>query len=216
MYKNRSEAGRELARRLQAYLDRDPLVLALPRGGVEVGYEIAEALDAELDVLVVRKLGAPQNPEFGMGAIASHGGKFLNESALRTLAVPPDALEEIERKERQELQRREIAYRDDMSPPRIEGRTVILVDDGIATGGTALAAIRAVRSLQPERVVLAVPLAPPETAARLRGEVDELICPQTPSPFRAIGQWYDQFDQTPDDRVIGLLRKRRVEATIER
>ena len=208
MYQNRTEAGEELARHLDAYRGKNALVLALPRGGVVVGYEIAEALNAELDVLVVRKLGAPQNPEFGLGAIASHGARYVDERVLRALDVPPAALEQVEQREREELQRRQTAYRDDLPPPRVQGRPVILVDDGIATGGTARAAIRAVRSLRPATIVLAVPVAPPESVRALREEVHELICPQTPAPFAAIGQWYADFGQTSDEEVVELLRRR--------
>jgi len=215
MYRNRTEAGRELAGHLDRWRGRDALVLALPRGGVVVGYEIAEALDAELDVLIVRKLGAPQNPEFGLGAIASHGARYVDERALRMLNVSPRALAQIEQREREELQRRQTAYRGDLPQPRVQGRPVILVDDGIATGGTARAAIRAVRSLGPSAVVLAVPVAPPESVQALAGEVDEIVCPQTPSPFAAIGQWYTDFGQTSDEEVVELLRKRRVHQTAE-
>jgi predicted phosphoribosyltransferase len=209
IYRDRAEAGAELAKHLAAYRDQDALVLALPRGGVEVGHQIAQALGADLDVLVVRKLGAPQNPEFGLGAIASYGAKFLDEGAVRALDVPPEALEQVERRERQELARREAAYRGDRPPPRVAGRTVIVVDDGLATGGTAQAALRAVRSLKASRVVLAVPVGPAETVRALEGQADEVVCPQTPRPFQAIGQWYASFDQTADERVIELLGGRR-------
>ena len=180
-----------------------------------VAYEIAEAIDAELDVLVVRKLGAPQNPEFGLGAIASGGAKFVDERALRALHVPPDALEEIEQRENDELQRRQRAYRGNLPEPKVEGRPVLLVDDGLATGGTARAAIRAVRSLRPSEIVLAVPVAPPESVEALRPEANKLVCPQTPTPFAAIGQWYTDFGQTSDEEVIELLRRRRVAQTAE-
>ncbi len=212
MYRNRTEAGRELAKDLQDYRDQDAIVLALPRGGVELGYEIAEAIDAGLDVLVVRKLGAPQNPEFGLGAIASYGAEYLDETALRALDVPSGALKQVEEREREELERRELAYRDAMPPPDIEGRTVIIVDDGIATGGTVKAAIRAVRNLYPSQIVLAVPVAPADAVADLQDEVDAIVCPLTPSPFRAIGLWYGEFEQTPDERVVELLRRRRTHA----
>lgn len=210
MFLNRAQAGRQLAKILEAYRGQDALVLALPRGGVEVGYEIAEALDAELDVLVVRKLGAPYNPEFGLGAIASYGAKFIDEHTVAALHVDSEVLQRIEQREREELERRQIVYRDDLPCPRVAGRTVILVDDGIATGGTARAAIRAVRSLNPQRIVLAVPVAPPESVEELRSEVDDLVCPETPTPFGAISLCYAEFDQTSDEQVVELLRKRRL------
>lgn len=210
IYQNRLQAGRQLAKFLSRYQEHDILVLALPRGGVEVGYEVAEALDAELDVLVVRKIGAPQNPEFGLGAIASYGAKYINEHALRTLDVPPQAIQAVEEKQREELERREIAFRDDLPPPQVEGRIVILVDDGLATGGSARAAIQAVRSLRPAQIVLAVPVAPRETVATLQPYVAELICPEIPRNFRAIGQWYEDFEQVSDQCVLDLLRQRRI------
>ncbi len=213
MYRNRSQAGKHLAEALEPYKGAGALVLGLPRGGVEVAYEIAEALDAELDVLVVRKLGAPQNPELGLGAIASYGARFIDDDIVSALNVPAGTLERIEQDERREMHRRQSAYRGDAEPPRLQGRTVIIVDDGIATGGTAMAAIRAVRTLKPQRIILAVPVAPPDSVEKLKPLVDELVCPCTPEPFMAIGQWYEQFDQTSDKRVIELLQRRRAEAT---
>lgn len=212
MYKNRTDAGRRLAAHLDRYKDKDVLVLALPRGGVEVGYEVAEALDAELDVLVVRKLGAPQNRELGMGAIASYGARYVDEGMVQSLGVSSGDLERIERNEREELERRESAYRGDRPPPKVEGRTVILIDDGIATGGTVRAAVQGIGSLKPGKLILAVPVAPSETVEALRNSVDELVCPEMPSPFRAIGLWYDQFEQTTDEQVVELLNRRREHA----
>ena len=216
IYHNRTQAGKELAKHLESYRNRGTLVLGLPRGGVEVGYEIAKTINADLDVLVVRKLGAPHNPEFGLGAIASYGAKFLDENTIRVLGVHPNVMEQIEKLERQELQRRETAYRGDLAPPQIEGRIVILVDDGIATGGIVRAAIRAVRGLNPSRIILAVPVAPYEAIEALRGEVDELVCLQTPSPFYAISQWYAEFNQLTDQYVVDLLQKNRNECIDER
>lgn len=209
MYRDRSDAGRQLAELLAKYRGQDVIVLALPRGGVEVGYEIAVALDAELDVLVVRKLGAPYNSEFGFGAIASHGARYLDERTVAMLNLSPEAIRRIEQLELAELTRREKIYRKALPSPNIKGRTVILVDDGIATGGTAMAAIQAVRSLEPAKIVLAIPVAPPDTAEMLKEFVDEFICPQTPAGFAAVGQFYQQFYQTEDKVVIELLEKSR-------
>lgn len=209
MFHDRTDAGRQLARHLHGHRGRDTLVLALPRGGVVVGYEVAEALDCELDVLVVRKLGAPHQPEFGLGAIASHGARFVDEASARAVGVSPEELQLVEERERQELARRQQTYRGDREPARVEGRTVIVVDDGIATGGTARAAIQAIRSLSPREVVLAVPVAPPEARQAFGGIVDELVVLNTPAAFRAIGLWYRDFGQTTDDEVIALLKRRR-------
>lgn len=209
MYRDRKEAGISLAGLLEHYRGQDVLVLALPRGGVEVGYEIAETLDAELDVLVVRKLGAPGNPELGVGAIASYGGRYLDESAIATLEISPQTIARIESIELLELRRREATYRNAFQPPRIRGRVVIIVDDGVATGGSARAAIRAVANLGPSRIVLAIPVAPPDTLLQLQDEVDELVCPLSPAVFQAVGQWYEHFDQTTDERVLELLRLHR-------
>lgn len=209
IYRDRSDAGRQLAQWLEPYHGRETLVLGLPRGGVEVAYEIAETLEAELDVLVVRKLGAPQNPELGIGAIASCGARFLNEPLVKSLRISPGTIEQIERREWNELQRREKAYRGDGPPPLVEGRAVILVDDGLATGGTAQAAIQALRGLKPKMLVLAVPVGPLEAVRALRAEVDELVCPLIPPLFQAVGEWYARFNQTSDEKVVELLSAHR-------
>ena len=211
MYQDRQEAGRKLAAALLQHRVPGLLVLAMPRGGVEVGYEVARALDAELDVLIVRKLGAPYNPEYGFGAIASHGARYVDERAVRMLGLGEAAIEQIEQAERRELERREMSYRGDRPPLRVEGRTVILVDDGIATGSTARAAVAALRGLRPAKIILGVPVGPPEGVEALRGEVDELVCPMTPAGFHAVGQWYEYFDQTSDRQVTDLLERRREE-----
>jgi putative phosphoribosyl transferase len=211
MFKNRRDAGRRLAARLLEYKSEHPVVLALPRGGVPVAYEVAMALNAPLDVVVVRKLGAPGQPELGIGAVV--GGdrpqSVLNEEVLRLLDVPEDYLNREIALELQEVQKREERYRSGRSPERIEGRPAILVDDGIATGGSVRAALRAVRHSAPKRLILAVPVAPPETVDSLQPEVDELVCLSMPVFFRAVGQFYEDFRQTTDEEVVQLLEAAR-------
>ncbi|MCE5326531.1 MAG: phosphoribosyltransferase [Planctomycetaceae bacterium] len=206
-YLDRTDAGKKLAHALGDYRGKDALVLALPRGGVIVGYEVARELEADLDVLIVRKLGSPYNPEFGIGAIASGGARYLDAKAIAALHVPQAYIERVEQQERAELERRSRTYRGERPQPQIDGRLVILVDDGIATGGTARAAVRALRQANPARLVLAVPVAPPSTVAALAGEVDEIVCPEMPLGFSAIGQWYQYFDQVSDEEVIDLLER---------
>ncbi len=206
-FKDRRDGGKKLAERLGKYKGDDPLILALPRGGIETGYEVARELDAELDVIVVRKLGAPSNPEFGFGAIGAGDTRVINEQTVKRLGLSEDEIERVAEKERKELNRRLEKYRGNRELPGIEGRTVIIVDDGMATGGTAMAAVQTTRAQNPEKLILAVPVSPPDSADKLRDEVDDLICLETPSAFMAVGQWYSRFGQTSDDRVIELLRK---------
>jgi predicted phosphoribosyltransferase len=207
-YRDRSEAGRVLASRLAAYAHRpDVLVLALPRGGVPVAFEVATALEAPLDVFVVRKLGVPGHEEFAMGAIASGGLVVLDPEVVRFAGVSEAALRRVIEKERRELERRERLYRGDRAQPEIAGHTVVLVDDGLATGSTMRAAIEALREKGPARIVVAVPIAAPETCDALRGEADEVVCAATPEPFRAVGLWYEDFSQTTDDEVRALLTR---------
>jgi predicted phosphoribosyltransferase len=214
LFKNRSEAGKQLAERLGEYAGRDDLlVLALPRGGVPVAFEIAQALEAPLDVFVVRKLGVPGHEELAMGAIASGGAWVLNEDVMRTLNIPSHWMQAIVDQERHELQRQERAYRDELPAPAVGGRTVILVDDGIATGSTMLAAVAALRKLGPARIVVAVPVAASSTLEQLLRHVDECVSLVEPDPFYAVGIWCADFSTTTDDEVRDLLRRAALETT---
>ncbi|HSU12684.1 phosphoribosyltransferase [Longimicrobium sp.] len=205
-YRDRVDAGRSLARLLMDHAGRpDVLVLALPRGGVPVGYEVARALGAPLDVFLVRKLGVPGHEELAMGAIASGGVRVLNARVVESLGIPATAIDHVAAQEQAELERRERAYRGGRPPPRVEGCHVILVDDGLATGSTMRAAAAALRAMRPRRLVVAVPVAAAETCEELRAEVDEVVCAMTPEPFYAVGLWYDDFSQTTDQEVAELL-----------
>jgi predicted phosphoribosyltransferase len=205
---DRTDAGRQLAGMLGRYrADTRAIVLALPRGGVPVGFEVASALGLPLDVLVVRKLGMPAQPELAMGAVASGGALVLNEDVVSYLPPGSDAVEQVKARELQELARREKAYRGDRPVLQMRGRTGILVDDGLATGATMEAAVRALRSLHAGRIVVAVPVASIEARARIAGVADEVVCLQTPPFFSAVGQWYQRFDQTEDDEVTELLAR---------
>jgi predicted phosphoribosyltransferase len=207
-FRDRSEAGRRLADKLTAYANRpDVLVLALPRGGVPVAYEIARALGAPLDVFLVRKLGVPGYEELAMGAVATGGVRVLNAEVVDGLRIPDHVIEAVAAGEQQELARRERLYRGDRPAPEVRGRTVIVVDDGLATGATMLAAIRALRAQKPARIVVAVPTGAPETCQQLKAEADDVICAITPEPFHAVGLWYENFSQTTDDEVRDLLAR---------
>lgn len=207
-FRNRVEAGQQLAKRLTKYVNRpDVLVLALPRGGVPVGYEVAQALKAPLDVFVVRKLGVPGHEELAMGAIASGGVRVLNGSVVEGLSIPEDVIDAVAARELRELERRERAYRDDRPAPDMQGRTVILVDDGIATGSTMKAAIKALRQLEAARIVVATPTAALSTVREMGPDVDELVAVMTPADFAGVGQWYEDFSQTTDEEVRELLDK---------
>jgi predicted phosphoribosyltransferase len=205
-FRDRVDAGRRLAERLSSYAGRpDVIVLGLPRGGIPVAYEVARALGAPLDVFVVRKLGWPIQPELAMGAIASGGVIVLNEEVIEMVGAGRELIESVADEERRELARREREYRGDRPPPSIRGRTVILVDDGLATGSTMRAAARAVREQDPARLVIAVPVGAPETCESLRAEADEVVCVLQPPFFQAVGLWYDRFEQTTDAEVRRLL-----------
>lgn len=207
-FSDRSDAGRQLASLLTAYANRgDVIVLALPRGGVPVAYEVASALHAPLDVFLVRKLGVPGHSELAMGAIASGGVRVLSDDIIGPLGIPQAAIEEVTERERVELDRRDRMYRNGRPPADLEGRTVILVDDGLATGATMEAAILAARQAKPARVVVAAPVGAPDTCQRLAAAADEVVCVATPEPFQAVGLWYERFDQTSDEEVIELLQK---------
>jgi len=207
-FQDRTDAGRRLAGRLGTYASRnDVLVLGLPRGGVPVAFEIATALDAPLDVFIVRKLGLPGHEEFGIGAIASGGIRVVDDAVLRAYDVDPDALERVTARERLELERREQLYRDDRPFPVVEGRIVILVDDGLATGSTMRAAIAALRRKRPNKIVVAVPVGARETCAAMTRLVEEVVCLETPDPFYAVGLWYEDFEQTSDAEVHDLLER---------
>jgi predicted phosphoribosyltransferase len=208
-FRDRCEAGRVLADRLTSYENRpDVLVLALPRGGVPVGYEVAHALQAPLDVFLVRKLGVPGHEELAMGAVATSGVRVLNDDVVKPLGISDHMIEAAAAQELEELSRRERLYRGGRPVPDMSGRTVILVDDGLATGATMRAAIQALRQQQPARVVVAVPTASPDICEALRSEADDVICVMTPEPFFAVGHWYDDFTQTTDDEVRRLLMTR--------
>ncbi|MGW5974263.1 phosphoribosyltransferase [Streptomyces sp. NPDC055186] len=212
LFRDRREAGRELAERLRGMQGDgalpEPVVLALPRGGVPVAHEIAEALEAPLDVLVVRKIGAPFHREVGVGAMAGDEVPLFDPSTLRALGLSEADLDSVVERERVELRRREQLYRQDRPAPELRGRTVIVVDDGLATGSTARAALRFVRRQAPARVVLAVPVGSPESVERMRAEADEVVCPHRPAGFMAVGEWYADFDQLTDEDVLTALHRR--------
>ncbi|HSU66590.1 MAG TPA: phosphoribosyltransferase [Tepidisphaeraceae bacterium] len=209
-FKDRTEAGRLLGEDLRqhGYADRsDVLVLALPRGGVPVAFEVARSLHAPLDVFIVRKLGVPGHEELAMGAIATGGVRVLNQDVIESLQIPEAVIDRVAGIEQAELERRERDYRGARPPPRVQGRTVIIIDDGLATGSTMRAAAAALRQQSPAGIVVAVPVAAQQTCDEFRGEVDDVICVVTPQPFHAVGLWYEDFAQTSDREVRDLLRQ---------
>jgi putative phosphoribosyl transferase len=205
-FENRAYAGRLLGQSLAKYANRpDVIVLALPRGGVPVGFEAAQAINASLDIMLVRKLGTPGHEELAMGAIASGGITVFNSELVSRLHIGPELIEAVTKREQQELERREQAYRGNHSLPVVENRHVILVDDGLATGASMRAAVAALRQRNPASVIVAIPVAPPDTVAVLKEEADEVICLAMPEPFLAVGRWYRDFSQTSDEDVKSLL-----------
>lgn len=210
LFQDRADAGRVLATKLAAFADRpDVLVLGLPRGGVPVAYEVARALRAPLDVFLVRKLGVPGQPELAMGAIASGGVRVLHDNVLKALSITEQEIDAVTAEEAEELDRRERLYRGGRPPLDVRGRTVILVDDGLATGSSMRAAVEALRRMNPLRIVVAVPVGSPDTCGALLEEADEVVCAETPDPFYAVGIWYDDFSQTTDEEVRELLERAR-------
>jgi predicted phosphoribosyltransferase len=214
-YRNRIDAGRELARHLTTYASRsDVVVLGLPRGGVPVAAEVAARLRAPLDVFLVRKIGVPEHPELAMGALAEGGIKVLSNRLIRDLGIPAGLVERVTARERLELDRRDVCFRAGRKPQPVAGRTVILVDDGLATGLTMEAAIAALREQQPSQIIVATPVGAREACARLSTVADDVVCPLRPDPFSAVGMWYDDFAPTDDDEVRRLLRKPDVGKTV--
>jgi predicted phosphoribosyltransferase len=212
IFRDRTDAGKYLATKLLNYKDRqDVLVLALPRGGVPVAFEVAQVLRVPLDIFLVRKLGVPGHEELAMGAISTGGVRVLNEDTVDYLNIPEHIIDSIAAEELKELKRRERAYRGNRPEPDVKGKTVILIDDGLATGSTIRAAAQALRPQQPARIIVAVPVSAPETCDEYRIGVDEIICAVTPEPFVGVGMWYLDFSQTTDEEVRDLLERARGE-----
>lgn len=206
-YKDRQDAGIQLAEELLKYKEENPIILALPRGGVVLGFEIAKKLKAKLDIVVTRKIGAPFNPEFGVGAIAPNGIRILDANAIRILGNSDYQIEQTIERETIEMNRRIQLYRKDLAHIDIENKTVIIVDDGIATGVTTEAAVKSVKTMNPKKVILAVPVCSPSAVSKFQKEVDEFLCLHMPPDFYAVGAYYDDFDQVSDEEVIDLLQK---------
>lgn len=208
IFRDRADAGKRLAKELSKYSNRpDVLVLALPRGGVPVAFEVAKELNVKMDIFVVRKLGVPGNEELAMGAIASEDVRILNEDVIKSYRIPDRVIATVAANELRELERRERKYRGDIPKPEMKGMTVILIDDGLATGATMHAAVEALKTKHPAKLVVAVPTASPDTCRFFKDIVDEMICTTTPEPFYAVGAWYGDFSQTTDEKVCELLKK---------
>lgn len=209
LFKDRRDAGRELGERLKPLIDGNVTVIGLPRGGVEVGFEVARTLRAPLDVIVARKIGAPMQPELGIGAVAPGGIMLLDQRTVKELGLSDEEIHRVAEEERAEMRRRLNEYRGGETIPDLSGQTAVVVDDGLATGVTALASIQAARAAGADRIVVAIPVCARETAAQIEKEVDELVCLEQPHPFIAVGVWYEHFDQTSDAEVIELLEEAR-------
>ena len=207
LFKDREDAGRKLAALLEKYRGEEALVLGLPRGGVPVAFQVAQALGAALDIWVARKIGAPTQPEFGIGALAEGGGIFMDHASIELVGASETEIMQIAEREKGEVDRRVRLFRGGRPPPQVRGRAVIVVDDGIATGGTARAALQALRKLGPKRLILAVPVAATETLSALQTEVDEIVCGESTPYLGAIGGWYEDFRQVSDDEVVELVRR---------
>ena len=212
IYRDRSDAGKKLSRKLAQFRDRDDVVvLGLPRGGVPVAYEVAQELNAPLDIFLVRKLGVPGHEELAMGAIATGGVRVVNDDVVKYLRIPRRVIDAVAASELVELRRREISYRGSRPQPDVAGKTVILIDDGLATGSTIRAAASALRQQMPERIVVAVPVSAPQNCDEYQIGADEIICGATPEPFLGVGQWYHDFSQTTDEEVHDLLERARAQ-----
>jgi putative phosphoribosyl transferase len=207
MFENRAEAGKKLAAKLLKYKRKQAIVLGIPRGGVVTAFEVAKALNATLDLVISRKLGAPHEPELAIGAVAPDGSTFLDEELIRELQVSENYIEEMKKAEMQEIERRMKKYRGTSRYPNLKNKIVIIVDDGIATGATVLAAVKFLRKLNVGKIVVAVPVMPQESVDKIKAAVDELVVLETPSPFYAVGMFYKNFPQTSDEEVIKLLKK---------
>lgn len=207
IFANRQEAGKLLATELARHRNEKPIVLALPRGGIPIGFEIAEVLHAPLEVLVARKIGAPHNPELGIGAIAEDEVRVLDEPTIKLLGISTEEIEKVTEKEKEELKRRVAMYRNNKPLPSLKAKTVLLVDDGLATGVTARAAIASIKKQKPKRLIFASPVCAYDTAQEFKQMVDDVICVTTPVDFSAVGLWYQEFGQVSDDQVVALLQK---------
>ncbi|MBI2953057.1 MAG: phosphoribosyltransferase [Chloroflexi bacterium] len=210
LFEDRYDAGKKLAQALEIYRGKNAIVLALPRGGVVIGYEVAMRLDLPLDVIITRKVGAPGNPEYAIGAVAETGDVQLNQEEIRLYGISQQYIDEEIRKQREEIERRVQLYRGGRRLPSVRDRIAIIVDDGIATGFTIRASILAIKAEQPKKVVVGVPVAPPDVLEQIRDEADEVICLETPEPFFAVGAWYRHFEQTSDEEVRNFLARARM------
>lgn len=213
IFKDRVDAGRQLAAMLHSYRNADAVVIAIPRGGVVVGYEIAKELGIPLEIIIPRKIGAPNQPEYAIGAVAGDDITMINEQVVEQLRIPRSYIVDEAARQRKEIARRSQLYSTGRSPVSLAGKTAILVDDGIATGYTMIAAARVIRKMNPARLIIAVPVAPPDSIGMMRREADDVVVAATPEPFSAVGYWYHEFSQTTDEEVIDLLRRTTIQNT---